>query len=154
MKSKLNTKGRKAKCNLCELQTHDFVCPLKSINPVRHYTICLDCYERDTWQARLAQKETITKNYFVKLFKEWSIKVKKQPLSGSLGGEYSGDLIIELNGERLVVEVKYRKATSFPSPFTVLNNRNAAIYKRGNGSDPKWVLILPDYIVEKIWRSQ
>ena len=104
--------------------------------------------------SKARSKGNYHENYFVKLFKEWSIKVKKQPLSGSLGGEYSGDLIIELNGERLVVEIKYRKATSFPSPFTVLNNRNAAIYKRGNGTDPKWVLILPDYIVEKIWRSQ
>ena len=104
--------------------------------------------------SKARNKGNYHENWFVKLLKEWKIPVKKQPLSGSLGGEYSGDLIIEINGHRLVVEVKYRKESSFPSPFTVLENRNAALYKRGNGSDPKWVLILPDYIVEKLWRSE
>lgn len=104
--------------------------------------------------SKARNKGNYHENWFVKLLKEWKIPVKKQPLSGALGGEYSGDLIIEINGHRLVVEVKYRKESSFPSPFTVLENRNAALYKRGNGSDPKWVLILPDYVVEKLWRSE
>ena len=38
-------------------------------------------------------------NYFVNLFKEWGLKVKRQPLSGALGGEYSGNVVLEINGE-------------------------------------------------------
>ena len=90
-------------------------------------------------------------NFFVKLFKDWRIKCKKQPLSGSLGGEYSGDLILTLNGIRLVAEVKYRKSTSFPSPFTVLDNRDVALFKRGTGTNPKWVMVIPDRIVKQLF---
>ena len=101
--------------------------------------------------SKARSKGNYHENYFVKLFKEWGWSVKKQPLSGSLGGEYSGDIIIEINGHRLVAEVKYRKSSSFPSPFTVLENRDVALYERGTGSNPKWVMIIPDHIVEQIW---
>ena len=92
-------------------------------------------------------------NFFVKLFKSWNLKVKKQPLSGSLGGEYSGDLVLNLNGEDYIVEVKYRKKDGFPNPFTVLDQRDIALYKRGNG-EPKWLLIVPDHIVKKLWSKE
>ena len=97
-------------------------------------------------------KGTYHENYFVKLFKEWGLKVRKQPLSGALGGEYSGDLVITINGEEYIAEVKYRKEKGFPSPFTVLKNRDVALFKLGKNEEgsPKWVLIIPDYIVEKI----
>jgi hypothetical protein len=96
-------------------------------------------------------KGTYHENYFVKLFKEWGLKVRKQPLSGALGGEYSGDLVITINGEDYITEVKYRKEKGFPSPFTVLKNRDVALFKLGKSEEgsPKWVLIIPDYIVEK-----
>ena len=96
-------------------------------------------------------KGTYHENYFVKLFKEWGLKVKRQPLSGALGGEYSGDLVIELGGESYIAEVKYRKEKGFPSPFTVLKNRDVALFKLGKSEEgsPKWVLIIPDYILEK-----
>ena len=103
--------------------------------------------------SRARAKGNYHENWFIKLFKTWKIKAKKQPLSGSLGGEYRGDIVLTINGIELNTEVKYRKGT-FPSPFTVLDRRDAAIYKRGNGTDPKWVLILPDHVVEKIWRSK
>ena len=103
--------------------------------------------------SRARAKGNYHENWFIKLFKTWKIKAKKQPLSGSLGGEYRGDIVLTINGIELIIEVKYRKGT-FPSPFTVLDRRDAAIYKRGNGTDPKWVLILPDHVVEKIWRSK
>ena len=103
--------------------------------------------------SRARAKGNYHENWFIKLFKTWKIKAKKQPLSGSLGGEYRGDIVLTINGIELITEVKYRKGT-FPSPFTVLARRDAAIYKRGNGTDPKWVLILPDHVVEKIWRSK
>ena len=68
-------------------------------------------------------------------------KAKRQPLSGSLGGEWSGDLILELMGHRLVGEMKYRDASSFPSPFTVLTGRDIAFYKRRTGK-PQMVVIM------------
>ena len=54
-------------------------------------------------------KGTYHENWFVKLFKGWGLAVKRQPLSGALGGEYSGDLVINLNGRDYIAEVKYRK---------------------------------------------
>jgi hypothetical protein len=103
--------------------------------------------------SRARNKGNYHENWFIKLFKAWKIKAKKQPLSGSLGGEYRGDIILTINGKELITEVKYRKGT-FPSPFSVLDGRDAAIYKRGNGTNPKWILILPDHVVEKLWRSK
>tara|TARA_R110001606_G_scaffold73331_1_gene168960 strand:+ start:13691 stop:14032 length:342 start_codon:yes stop_codon:yes gene_type:complete len=102
--------------------------------------------------SKSKQKGTYHENYFVKLFKEWGIKVRKQPLSGALGGEYSGDLVVTIGGEDYITEVKYRKEKGFPSPFTVLKNRDVALFKLGQNEEgsPKWVLIVPDYIVEKI----
>jgi len=101
--------------------------------------------------SKARAKGNYHENFFVKLFKDWKIKVKKQPLSGSLGGEYSGDLIIEINGQQLVAEVKYRKSSGFPSPFTVLDNRDVALFKRGTGTNPKWVMVIPDRIVKQLF---
>lgn len=103
--------------------------------------------------SRARSKGNYHENWFIKLFKAWKIKAKKQPLSGSLGGEYRGDIVLNINGIELITEVKYRKGT-FPSPFTVLDGRDAAIYKRGTGTNPKWILILPDHVVERLWRSK
>ena len=47
---------------------------------------------------------------------EWlqkiGFKAKKQPLSGQLGGEYRGDILLEIGGHELVVEIKYRDVHS------------------------------------------
>lgn len=94
------------------------------------------------------RKGTYHENFFVKLFNSWGIPTKRQPLSGSLGGEYSGDLVIKINDQEYIAEVKYRKEKGFPSPFTVLENRDVALFKRNTG-DVKWVLIIPDYIIER-----
>ena len=99
-------------------------------------------------------KGTYHEKWFVDLFKGWGLEVKRQPLSGSLGGEYSGDLVIKIGGDEYIAEVKYRKKGGFPSPFTVLKNRDIALFKTGaTGEDakdmPRWVLVVPDRIVEK-----
>ena len=42
-------------------------------------------------------KGTYHENWFLKLFTGWGLRVvKRQPLSGALGGEYAGDLVIQL----------------------------------------------------------
>ena len=70
---------------------------------------------------------------------------------GSLGGEYSGDIVWEFRGLRLVVEIKYRDKSSFPSPFKVLENRDIAMYKRRTGGKPQTIVIIDgDVFEEKI----
>lgn len=80
--------------------------------------------------------------------KKIGFKAKKQPLSGQLGGEYRGDILLEIGGHELVVEVKYRDGGSFPSPFTVLDQRDIAIYKRRTG-EPKSVVIIDTEVFEE-----
>jgi hypothetical protein len=88
-------------------------------------------------------------NWFVKLFTSWKLPVKKVPLSGSLGGEHTGDIKLVINGKEYVVEIKYRSVDGFPNVFKVLENRDFAIYKRKNG-DPKWVAIIPDKLFKEL----
>jgi len=85
--------------------------------------------------------------YHEKWFVDWlnkikaKIKAKRQPLSGSLGGEYSGDIKLEIKGLEMVGEVKYRDTASFPSPFKVLEGRDIAFYKRRRGT-PQTLVIM------------
>lgn len=93
----------------------------------------------------MANKNKLKGSYHEKWFVDWlqklGIKAKRQPLSGSLGGEYSGDIKLELFGLELVAEVKYRDASNFPSPFSVLENRDLALYKRRRGTPQTLVII-------------
>ena len=86
-------------------------------------------------------KGTYHENWFVKWLNGIGIKAKKVPLSGSLGGEWSGDIHITLDGRHLVAEVKYRDKSNFPSPFKVLDNRDIAFYKRRTGK-PQTLVIM------------
>ncbi len=84
--------------------------------------------------------------YHEKWFVEWlnkiaGIKAKRQPLSGSLGGEYSGDIKLTIADTELVGEVKYRDKSNFPSPFAVLEGRDIAFYKRRRGT-PQTLVIM------------
>jgi len=103
----------------------------------------------------MASKSRIKGNYHERWFVTWleamGFKAKRQPLSGSLGGEYSGDIVWEFRGLRLVVEIKYRDKSSFPSPFKVLENRDIAMYKRRTGGKPQTIVIIDgDVFEEKI----
>ncbi len=93
----------------------------------------------------MANRNKIKGTYHEKWFVDWltkaQIKAKRQPLSGSLGGEYSGDIKLELFGQELVGEVKYRDKSNFPSPFKVLKGRDIAFYKRRSG-EPQTVVIM------------
>lgn len=94
------------------------------------------------------QKGSYHERKVVEWLNAFGIKAKRQPLSGSLGGEYSGDIKLEILGHELVAEVKYRDASNFPSPFSVLDNRDMAIYKRRRGT-PQMIVILKDGVFEK-----
>lgn len=98
----------------------------------------------------MASKSRNKGNYHERKITEWlkkiGFKAKRQPLSGSLGGEYSGDIVWEIGGHRLVTEVKYRDKSGFPNPFTVM--RDALIYKRRTG-DPKTIIMFDADVFEK-----
>ena len=97
--------------------------------------------------------------YHEKWFVEWlnkikaPIKAKRQPLSGSLGGEYAGDIKIEINGQELIGEVKYRDKSNFPSPFAVLEGRDIAFYKRRRGT-PQTLVIMSGEMFEQLMENQ
>lgn len=84
----------------------------------------------------------------VKWLQKIGFKAKRQPLSGALGGEYSGDIIWHIGGQRLVTEVKYRDKSNFPNPFTVV--RDILIYKRKVGTPKTLIIFDGDVFEEKI----
>lgn len=90
---------------------------------------------------RNKNKGTYHEKWFVQWLTSLGLKAKRQPLSGSLGGEYSGDIKVEIAGNELVAEVKYRDTSGFPSPFSVLENRDIALYKRRRGT-PQTLVIM------------
>ncbi len=93
-------------------------------------------------------KGSYHERWFLKLWNSLGIKTKKQPLSGSLGGEYKGDLTIEIDGKILFVEVKYRDKSSFPNVFNILEDRDIAVCKRKTG-DPRYCVVISD----RVWES-
>ena len=98
-------------------------------------------------------KGTYHEKWFVKWLTEIGIKAKRQPLSGSLGGEYSGDLKLEIKGKEMVGEVKYRDVSNFPSPFKVLEGRDIAFYKRRRGT-PQTLVIMSGEIFQQLMENQ
>tara|TARA_B100000212_G_scaffold342327_1_gene328876 strand:- start:3354 stop:4004 length:651 start_codon:yes stop_codon:yes gene_type:complete len=94
------------------------------------------------------RKGSYHENKILEWLKEIGFKAKKQPLSGQLGGEYRGDILIDIGQDQLVVEVKYRDKGSFPSPFSVLEDRDLAIYRRKTGT-PKSVIIIDTEVFEE-----
>jgi hypothetical protein len=105
----------------------------------------------------MANKNKSKGYYHERKIVEWltkiGIKAKRQPLSGALGGEYRGDIKIKLMGHELVGEIKYRDKSGFPSPFTVLEGRDLAIYKRKTG-EPQTIIILRGEVFEQIMENQ
>ena len=95
----------------------------------------------------MANRNKSKGTYHEKWFVDWlnkikaKIEAKRVPLSGSLGGEYSGDIHLWINGHKLVGEVKYRDTSNFPSPFKVLEGRDIAFYKRRRGT-PQTLVIM------------
>ena len=90
---------------------------------------------------RNKNKGTYHEKWFVNWLEKAGIKAKRQPLSGSLGGEYSGDIKLTIKDQELVGEVKYRDKSGFPNPFTVLEGRDIAFYKRRRGT-PQTLVIM------------
>lgn len=94
-------------------------------------------------------KGTYHEKWMVEWLRKQGILAKRQPLSGALGGEYRGDILLKLLGHRLVGEVKYRDLSGFPSPFSVLDKRDIAFYKRRSGT-PQVVVIMSGEIFKQL----
>ena len=92
---------------------------------------------------RNKNKGTYHEKWFVEKLNQIKAKIeaKRVPLSGSLGGEYSGDIHLYIDGKKLVGEVKYRDKSNFPSPYKVLEGRDIAFYKRRTGSPQSLVIM-------------
>jgi len=97
-------------------------------------------------------KGTYHEKWFVKWLNSIGIKAKRQPLSGSLGGEYSGDIKLEVKEIQMVGEVKYRDKSKFPNPFSVLEGRDIAFYKRRRGT-PQTLVIMSGEVFEKLMEN-
>ncbi len=85
----------------------------------------------------MANKNRNKGNYherkIVEELKAKGFEARRQPLSGSLGGEFRGDIDLKIKGERWLVEVKYRDKSNFPNPFNVLENKDLGWYKKRSG---------------------
>lgn len=105
----------------------------------------------------MANKNKLKGIYHEKRFCEWLDKIGIEnyqvPLSGALGGQWSGDIHITLGGRKLVAEVKYRDKSNFPSPFTVLEGRDIAFYKRKTGK-PQTLVIMSGEEFAKIIQGE
>ncbi len=99
--------------------------------------------------SKSKNKGSYHERWFLKLFESLGLKIKKQPLSGSLGGEYRGDLLLNLQDKDLFVEVKYRDKSTFPNVFNLLEDRDLALCKRKIG-DPRYCVIIKDKVFEDI----
>ena len=95
-------------------------------------------------------KGSYHERWFLKLFNSLGIRTKKQPLSGSLGGEYRGDLTVDIGGKSLIVEVKYRDSSQFPNVFNLLEDKDLAVCKRKKGS-PRYCVIIKDEVWEDVF---
>ncbi len=104
----------------------------------------------------MANKNKNKGTYHEKWFVEWlnkiGVKAKRQPLSGSLGGEYSGDIKLEISEIQMVGEVKYRDTSNFTSPFKVLEGRDIAFYKRRRGT-PQTLVIMSGEMFEQLMEN-
>jgi hypothetical protein len=85
-------------------------------------------------------------NYHEKWWVEWIIscgaKAKRQPLSGQLGGEFSGDIRIQTKTKALIAESKYQ-ATGRGFSFLTKTHKEqpADIYLLKQKSGPNFVCI-------------
>ena len=107
----------------------------------------------------MANRNKSKGTYHEKWFVNWlneikaQIKAKRQPLSGSLGGEYSGDIKLTIKDQELVGEVKYRDKSGFPNPFSVLEGRDIAFYKRRRGT-PQTLVIMSGETFEQLMENE
>ena len=63
-------------CDACHTVSKWFVCILASMKPAMYHTICLDCYQEDTWQVKVASKEITTSVGSSRGYKPWVSKRK------------------------------------------------------------------------------
>ena len=55
-------KSGTCECDSCGIVTEYFVAILHSEKPASYHMVCLDCYEKDTWETRISRKVATTKD--------------------------------------------------------------------------------------------
>ena len=77
-------------------------------------------------------------NELVKLLRSYGIRAERVPLSGAVGGKYSGDVILEYKGRELVGEVK-RRERGFVSLYKWLDQKDI-LFLRSNRRE--WLVVM------------
>ena len=73
MKNKKKPLGKSAKCDACQDKTHYYVVistvgeamphiKNKTYDTYKPHTICINCYTRDSWQIKIATRESTTRS--------------------------------------------------------------------------------------------
>lgn len=99
-------------------------------------------------------KGTYHEKWFVNWLEEAGIQTERQPLSGSLGGKWRGDITLELMDSTLIGEIKYRDVSNFPNAFKVLEERDIAFFKRKKGSPQVCVILPGDLFLSMVQRMK
>lgn len=99
-------------------------------------------------------KGSYHERWWCKWFKAQGVEAERQPLSGQLGGEFSGDIKLETKFGRLVAESKYQSEGRGWSFLTKTHKEQTAdIYLLKQRKGPAFICIeASNPIVEKIIR--
>ena len=109
MKNKKKPLGKSAKCDACQDKTHYYVVistvgeamphiKNKTYDTYKPHTICINCYTRDTWQIKIATKETTTKEKSLKNSKQKGLKQEGNPSVVLLEENFEETLTSKLKG--------------------------------------------------------
>lgn len=90
----------------------------------------------------------------VEFLESLGIPAERVPLSGSLGGKYTGDIHANILGHKLVVEVKYRTSSRLPNAFSVLEDRDLAFLRRKAGRSTEQVVVMSESTFRKLMKEQ
>ena len=102
-KSRYNRIGKSATCHCCEIKSPWFI--VRGDNVV----LCLNCYENNMGTSQ-RNKGSYHERWWVEFFKEKGAEARRQPLSGSMGGELGGDIKITTKFGSVIAESKYQSA--------------------------------------------
>lgn len=82
-------------------------------------------------------------NEVVALLAGYGIKSERMPLSGSLGGKYSNDVVAFVDRRKKRIEVKRRKS-GLKTVYKWLEQDDADyLFFRPDGDKGKWIVIMP-----------
>ena len=105
-------------------------------------------------------KGSYHERWWCKWFTDKGVAAERQPLSGALGGEYSGDIKIETRFGRLVGESKYQAAgKGFTFLTKIHKEQTADLYLLKQKTGPNFICIeisnpLAEHLVRWLGQSE